>query len=97
MAFKIIISELASSEITESIVYYESRQKGLGKLFFKTLKLAFSILKSNLELFALKRKSIFREMPVNKFPFVVIYEIAESNIIIYSVFHTSKNPNKKPL
>ncbi|WP_353955879.1 hypothetical protein [Flavobacterium panacis] len=31
-----------------------------------------------------------------KFPFVIIYEIIGTEIIIYSVFHTSRNPENKP-
>jgi len=54
MVFKIIISELASLEITESIEYYESRQKGLGKQFLNSLIMALAILKSNPELFQLR-------------------------------------------
>lgn len=96
MVFEIIISELASLEITESVAFYESRQKGLGKLFLNSLKSALQILKSNPELFSIKRKSIYREMPIKKFPFIVIYEIIGNEVIVYSVFHTSRNPDKKP-
>ncbi len=96
MVFKIIISELASLEITESIEYYESRKKGLGKQFLNSLRMALAILKSNPELFSIKRKLVYREMPLAKFPFIIIYEIIESEVVIYSVFHTSRNPDKKP-
>jgi hypothetical protein len=34
-------------------------------------------------------------MTLVKFPFVIIYEIIETEIIIYSVFHTSRDPEKK--
>lgn len=95
MVFKIVISELASLEITEAIEFYESRQKGLGKLFLTTLQTSFKVLKSNPELFAIKRKMIYREMPLSKFPFIIIYEIIENEVVVYSVFHTSRNPNKK--
>lgn len=96
MVFKITISKLASLEITESIDFYESRKKGLGKQFLNSLKVGLTILKSNPELFSIKRKSIYREMTLNKFPFIVIYEIIGNEVIVYSVFHTSRNPDKKP-
>jgi hypothetical protein len=35
-------------------------------------------------------------MTLVKFPFVIIYEIIGTEIIIYSVFHTSRNPERKP-
>ncbi|NBL63934.1 type II toxin-antitoxin system RelE/ParE family toxin [Flavobacterium sp. NST-5] len=96
MVFKIIISKLASLEITETIDFYESRQKGLGKQFLNSLKLGLTIIKSNPELFSIKRKSTYREMKFKKFPFIVIYEIIGNEVIVYSVFHTSRNPEKKP-
>jgi hypothetical protein len=96
MTFNIVVTRLASFEIEESITFYESRKKGLGKEFFIYLKGYLSILKTNPELFILKRKGIFRELPLKKFPFVIIYEIIENEVIIYSIFHTSRNPTDKP-
>jgi plasmid stabilization system protein ParE len=96
MTFNIVVSKLASLEIEESIEFYESRQKGLGKEFIAYLRGYFSILKTNPEIFQIKRKGIFREIPLKKFPFIVIYEIHNKTVIIYSVFHTSRNPELKP-
>jgi hypothetical protein len=96
MIFNIVISTLASYEIDKSVAFYESRKKGLGKYFIAYLKGYFSILKTNPELFPIKRKSIYRELSLKKFPFVIIYEIIENDVIIYSVFHTSRNPSSKP-
>jgi hypothetical protein len=96
MTFNIVLSRLASQEIDKSVAFYESRKKGLGKEFITYLKGYFSILKTNPELFQIKRKSIYRELPLKKFPFVIIYEIIEKEVIIYSIFHTSRNPSNKP-
>lgn len=96
MIYKIVISKLASLEIEKSIEFYESRKKGLGKEFLSYLKGYFSILKTNPKLFQITRKSIYRELPMKKFPFVIIYEIINNDVVIYSVFHTSRNPSKKP-
>jgi len=52
------------------------------------------ILKTNPELFSIKKPPFFRELPLKKFPFVIIYEIFQNEVIIYSVFHTSRNPKK---
>ena len=96
MVFKLKILKLAEIEINESIDFYESRRAGLGKGYLVYLKAYFKILQTNPELFEIKRPPYYRELPLKKFPFVIIYEIYQKEILIHSVFHTSKNPTKKP-
>ncbi|WP_369618654.1 type II toxin-antitoxin system RelE/ParE family toxin [Flavobacterium sp. CFS9] len=79
----------------ESIEFYESKSKGLGKRFLTYLKSYLKVLKTNPELFEIKREPGYREMTLVKFPFVIIYEIIDNKITIYSVFHTSRNPGRK--
>ncbi|WP_310559313.1 type II toxin-antitoxin system RelE/ParE family toxin [Flavobacterium sp.] len=96
MVFKIVISVLAESEIEETIEFYENRKKGLGKQFLEYFRGYLKILKTNPELFSIKKPPLYRELALKKFPFVIIYEIFQNEVIIYSVFHTSRNPTKKP-
>ena len=96
MAFRIRILKLAEFEIDESINFYESRSKGLGKQFLTYLKSYITILKTNPELFEIKKEPFYRELPLKKFPFVIIYEIMDDEVFIHSVFHTSRSPSKKP-
>lgn len=95
MVFKIKILPLAEKEIDESIEFYESRSKGLGKQFLTYLKSYLKVLKTNPELFEIKKQPGYKEMTLAKFPFVIIYEIIGTEIIIYSIFHTSRNPERK--
>jgi hypothetical protein len=96
MAFNLKILPLAEKEISESIEFYESRKKGLGKQFLSYLKSYLNVLKLNPKLFEIKKKPYYRELSLVKFPFVIIYEIVKDDIIIHSVFHTSRNPQNKP-
>lgn len=96
MVFKLKISALAEKEINESIEFYENRSRDLGKQFFTYLKFYLKVLKANPELFKIKREPGYRELTLIKFPFVIIYEIIGDEVIIHSVFHTSRNPSKKP-
>jgi hypothetical protein len=54
MVFKIVISRLAESEIEETIEFYESRRKGLGKQFLDYFKGYLKILKINPKLISIK-------------------------------------------
>ncbi|MEM0542303.1 hypothetical protein WFZ85_06720 [Flavobacterium sp. j3] len=45
--------------------------------------------------YQIKRKP-YREVFIKHFPYLIIYEIETSNIIVYAIFNTSLNPKKKP-
>jgi len=47
MVFKIVISRLAESEIEETIEFYESKRKELGKQFLVYFRGYLKILKTN--------------------------------------------------
>jgi plasmid stabilization system protein ParE len=37
----------------------------------------------------------FRQIIVRNFPYVVVFEILNNEVLVYAVFHTSRNPKKK--
>lgn len=95
MGSKLIIEPEAEQEIIDAIEWYESKQVGLGTDFLNYLDGYFQTLKNAKATFELKRKPVFRELPLKRFPFVIIYEKFRNQIIVYSVFNTSQDPNKK--
>ena len=95
MDFKLIIVPEAEIEISEAIVYYESKQQGLGSIFVQYLDGYFYTLVKGKAFFEIKRKPTFNELPIKKFPFIIIYEVVRNTIIVYSVFNTHQNPDKK--
>ena len=60
----------------------------------KELERRIKIIQLNPKLFR-KIKDDIRQVSLKKFPFVIIYEIFENIIIVYAVFHTSRNPENK--
>ena len=96
MGSKIIIEPEARIEIEEAIEWYESKKPGLGAEFLNYLDGYFQTLKNGKALFEIKRKPTFRELPLRRFPYIIIYEEYKEKIIIYSVFSTFQDPHKKP-
>jgi len=94
---KLIFIKEAKNEIQNIYDYYEAQQKKLGQRFKSYLDEYFITLKNHPESFAIK-KYPFREIPLQKFPFVIIYEFIKEKdlIIIYAIFNTRQNPTKKP-
>jgi len=95
MGSKLRIEPKAVVEIENAIEWYESKQIGLGLDFYNYLSGYFETLKQGYSLFEIKRKPSFRELPLKRFPFIIIYEVFDNEIIIYSVFNTFQNPIKK--
>jgi hypothetical protein len=95
MASELIIEPEAQNEIEEAIDWYETQQIGLGLEFLNYLDGYFQTLKNQKALFEIKRKPVFRELPLKRFPYIIIYEVIPNQIIVYSVFHTFQDPVKK--
>jgi hypothetical protein len=55
MVFKIVVSRLAESEIDKAVEFYENRETGLGKHFLVYFKGYLKMLKTNPELFPIKK------------------------------------------
>lgn len=88
---KVEILDTAETELDESIQYYELQQKGLGKRFYFEFKNALSRIvkfpKANQVII-----SDIRRCLVKTFPYSVIYQIQEDNILIISVTHQHRKP-----
>lgn len=74
--------------------FYESRRKNLGEQFLDELNNCYKSIVLNYTTYKIVH-TIYRQGVVKKFPFVILYSIDESDIIITAVFNTSRNPNKK--
>ncbi len=95
MAIDLIVEKEAQKEIENAIEWYENKQLGLGFEFYNYIDGYFKTLKLGNVKFPVKRKKIYRELPLKRLSFVIIYEHTESTIYIYSVFNTHQNPRKK--
>ncbi|QHI35188.1 hypothetical protein IMCC3317_05340 [Kordia antarctica] len=92
---KLTLDVEAQIEIEKAIEYYETLQEGLGREFYYYLEGYFKTLQLGNVFFQIKRKPVFRELALKRFPYVIIYEHIEDEIYIYSVFNTQQNPKKK--
>lgn len=96
MKYVINFSRRSVDDILEIKAWYNSKQKGLGQKFAKDLLQRITFLEKNAAAFAVRFANV-RCVLLQKFPFVVYYQIVkDSNIVeIISVYHTSRNPYHK--
>lgn len=96
MANSVVFSPLTQLEIQEAYSWYEEKQNGLGEKFIAVLEEAIEVIASSPESFPIKVEQ-FRQYPIQKFPYVVIYEFSPKGDLIYilHIFNTHQDPEKK--
>ncbi|MBS1684518.1 MAG: type II toxin-antitoxin system RelE/ParE family toxin [Bacteroidetes bacterium] len=94
MSYRLIVKDTASDEIEEAYRYYEEQSSGLGDRFVEEVedKLNY-VLKYPLHFQVTIDK--FRQTLLRRFPFIIVYEVTDKVITVYSVFHTSRDPETK--
>ncbi|WP_438426249.1 type II toxin-antitoxin system RelE/ParE family toxin [Aquimarina macrocephali] len=95
MKYELEIKEEANLEMIKAYLYYEKQQIGLGEQFLTHLDIYIDRIQTNPEHYPAKRPP-YREAWIKKYPYLVVYEIIENKVIIYSIFNTWQNPKKKP-
>lgn len=95
MIYRFSLSPNAETDLLEAALWYESQQPGLGKRFAQRVESYFFRIQNNPLHFPLKKGNL-REAYIQKFPYVIIYQIIGNNIIVFAVFNTHQNPERKP-
>lgn len=94
MKYTLIIKEEADLDITDAWIWYEERKVGLGDELIQELEDYFSILEVDPHVCQV-RYGNYRLFPLKRFPYVIVYEIEEKEVIVYAIFHTSRDPKKR--
>mgnify|MGYP001199830451 FL=1 len=94
MTYILEIKDHANLEIIEAYLYYEEKRLGLGEEFLEHLSVYFDRIITNPKHFPQKRKP-YREAFIKRFPYLIIYEITNRKVIVYSIFNTWQNPENK--
>jgi plasmid stabilization system protein ParE len=91
--YKVKIDQEALLDLQEIIEWYNNQAQGIGARFFKQITSQINSLKKAPFAYS-NRYADVRCMIIKKFPFMVHYKIDSDQklIIIFAVFHTSRNP-----
>ncbi len=93
MSYTIVLSDEAKHDEVESYHYYELQRTGLGDEFLDALENCYAALVGHPEFFGfIDSRNLLRGIRLKRFPFIIIYEISESSVFVYSVHHTSRKP-----
>ncbi len=93
MAAELVIAPEAELDIAEAYVWYEARRVGLGEDFLSSVDACMESIRRQPDLYALIHED-YRRSVIRRFPYAVFYEHAGTTVTVYSVFHTSRDPDK---
>lgn len=94
MAYSLVITARAVEMIQDAYYWYEEQRSGLGESFLGSIDDKFEKILSGPELYGKVYKD-YRQIKIGKFPFVIIYEIIDREIVVIAVFHTHRDPETK--
>ncbi len=96
MAYRLIILKAAAEDTTEAYNYYEEVQPGLGDCFLSELLVRFNEISKHPKYYGfIDDQHIIRDIKLKKFPYLVVYEVEEDKVIIYSVHCGYRDPDKR--
>lgn len=87
---KLTIKPAFFDALDEAYNWYEDASVGLGERLLKEIDTCFKKLEQN-PLFYSIYKDSYRRFHLERFPYQVLYEVIESEVIIYVMFHTRQN------
>jgi hypothetical protein len=96
MAYKLEIRPLATMEVIDAYDWYELQREGLGAEFLNELETFYTSVLRNPTSYGFYDKAV-RQGKMNRFPYVIVFEIFDESVVVYSVFMTKQDPGKKRL
>jgi hypothetical protein len=96
MAYNIIVKAEAHTDILEAYLYYEELKTGLGEKLIECLLQRYEDLKNNPYYYSYIQNDpnqILRDVKLDIFPYLIVYEISVEDVIIYSLHNTHRDPS----
>ncbi len=98
MAYTVFVKQEAVDDAIEVYEYYEKKVPGLGDRFLAALAKRYSDLSLHFTHYGFIAEdplNILRDVRIEKFPYVVVFELTATEVFIYAIYNTRKNPLSK--
>jgi len=93
MSVELVVTAEAECDIADAFSWYEEQRVGLGEEFLTCVDASLQGIKRMPEMHGIAYRK-FRRALVRRFPYAVFYEIEDERVVVYSVFHTAREPKK---
>ena len=97
MAYQLKLHERAYEEYIQAYEWYEQRRIGLGEKFSIKVEEKLSQIIQNPQFYSKRQDNNFREVKVENFPYLIVYEIFDRKDLIHiaAIYHYKRNPKRK--
>jgi plasmid stabilization system protein ParE len=89
-----VLRPAAQKDVAEGDAWYEEKRPGLGDRFLLEVQRSLDRILENPRGYQRIHKE-FRQLPLSHFPYVIVYVVKGTTILVMRVFHTSQHPRKK--
>ncbi len=91
MSYILILQAEAIIDIQDAYEWYEEQKSGLGDEFLGELEIGQNKICNHPQYYYSVNEH-FRRLKINRFPYLIVYEIEGDTIIVNAVRHTKKKP-----
>ncbi|WP_304068280.1 type II toxin-antitoxin system RelE/ParE family toxin [Pedobacter glucosidilyticus] len=92
MRYSYKLSIQAEDDLLEGFSWYEMQKSGLGEQFLQCIERSLIAITKNPLTYNIRYKKIVRAYIVQKFPYLILYILENTDINIIAVFNTNRNP-----
>ena len=92
MAVRLVVAPDAELDIREAYTRYEGRRAGLGEGSSVRRSVYRGHPPPTADLSRCSRA--YRRALIRRFPYAIFFELVETTVTVYAVFHTSRDPEK---
>ncbi len=93
MSVRLIWRGEAIRDVQEAYSWYEAQTNGLGERLLAELDEHIAFILEHAS-GPDRWRSRYRKLTLKRFPYQVIYRLQKNTVIMYSVFHSSRNPSR---
>lgn len=90
MSYQLRLEKDAIIDIQQAFAWYEEQKTGLGFFFLEELEICYQKICNNPQYYTAINEW-FRRIKIDRFPYLVIYEIDGNLVIVNAIRHTSRN------
>jgi hypothetical protein len=96
MAYKIVVKQQARDDADEAYNHYEDQKIGLGDDFLDEVEKKYKKIQEKPHNYGyIDDQAILRDVKVDRFPYVIVFEIVDDTVFVYSVHNTNRHPKRR--
>lgn len=91
MSYTVVFKEEADDDVFDARNWYETRRIGLGDELLDEIEEFVKVLEQEPQIFQVRNHN-WRYCPLKRFPYLIVFEIEQQEVVVYAVFNTYQHP-----